>query len=51
MNWTLIGLVVMVVAILLAPFLALRAVSVWRARRLPPPLPPESEKDDAGGSW
>lgn len=51
MNWTVIGLIVMVVALLLAPFAALKAVSVWRARRLPPPLPPESDKDDSGSSW
>ncbi|MGQ0503530.1 MAG: hypothetical protein ACT4P0_13135 [Panacagrimonas sp.] len=51
MNWTLIGLIVLVVALLLAPFAALRAVSVWKARRLPPPLPPESDKDDGGSGW
>lgn len=51
MNWTVIGLIVMVVALLIAPFAALKAVSVWRARRLPPPLPPESDKDDDRSSW
>lgn len=50
MNWTIVGIVVMVVAILIAPFAALRAVSAWKARRLPPPLPKESD-DDSGGSW
>ncbi|MGQ0620594.1 MAG: hypothetical protein ACT4QA_11855 [Panacagrimonas sp.] len=52
MNGTMIGLIVLVVAILLAPFAALRAVSVWKARRLPPPLPKEDpdDRDGSGGS-
>lgn len=49
MNWTMIGLIAMVVALLVAPFAALKAVAIWKQRRLPPPLPPESEKDEPGG--
>lgn len=52
MNWMMIGLIVLVVAILVAPFAALRAVSIWKARRLPPPLSKDSDdKDDGGSSW
>lgn len=53
MNWTLFWLIVMVVSILLAPFAALRAVSVWKARRLPPPLPKDKDGDESDdrSSW
>ena len=53
MNWTVFWLIVMVVSILLAPFAALRAVSVWKARRLPPPLPKDADRDDSDdrSSW
>lgn len=45
-----------VIALLVAPFAALRAVSHFRKRRLPPAKPEarsdaEKEKDDSEGFW
>lgn len=48
-EWVLVGVVI---ALLVAPFAALRAVSHFRKRRLPPPRPePEQDKDDSEGYW
>ncbi len=48
MNWTLIGMIVLIVALIVSPFAALRSVSWIQARReaaRAKPLPPDDEND------
>lgn len=48
MNWTLIGIIVLAVALIVAPFAALRSVSYIKARREAArarSLPPDDDND------
>jgi hypothetical protein len=55
MNWTLVGLIVLAVFMIAAPFVALRTISSVRARRgAIRARPPRNEKDDTDkhtGFW
>lgn len=52
---TVIGVVVLVVALIVGPFATLRAVSRYRDRRKPPPAAPkrdyEDDPDRPSGFW
>lgn len=55
MNWTLLGIIALVVVLIAGPFATLRAVSSYKQRRLkklPPPLPDDdNDPDKPSGFW
>ena len=48
MNGTLIGIIILVVALIVGPFATLRAVSYYRIKRRPtsPPAPRQADDED-----
>ncbi|MGH8445524.1 MAG: hypothetical protein ACREVL_09655 [Solimonas sp.] len=46
MNGTIIGVIILVVALIVGPFATLRAVSYYRERRKAPPVAPKAEDED-----
>lgn len=55
MNWTLIGILALVVVLIVGPFATLRAVSYYRTRRAPKPRQvvddDENDPDKPTGFW
>lgn len=51
MNGTLIGVLILVVALIVGPFATLRAVSHYRARRVNTKAPDDEDPDDKSSYW
>lgn len=54
MNWTLIGLILLAICMIVAPFAALRSISYMRARRNarpPAAIEDDDDPDKPTGFW